>query len=254
MPPAPPAIVFTDVGSVAGLLGASGLKLRLDDDGITTGSISSTASSTPIRVTTTGSHNLVSGSVVQISGIVGSGVTANGVWVVSVFSGTQFDLIGSVASNSSAGGTWTAIPQPESGWAVNATYTGTAKVNRYLQQMYDSADLALSWSVYNWATVLACQWLCSRRGNPIPSSLVMLLRETLDDLEMVRSGDMVIEDIALRNTLAPCWSNVRLDRSGYSIFKKLRVERSTSDRTRTNFPQKADLLDALASPYEINSP
>lgn len=57
-----------------------------------------------IRVTT-GTHNLVTGDTVVISGVVGT-VEANGSWTVTVITGTTFDLQGSAfATTYSSGGT-----------------------------------------------------------------------------------------------------------------------------------------------------
>ncbi len=128
-----------------------------------------------------------------------------------------------------------------------ACNVATARVLRYTQTLYDSEDLITSWSVWQWATVIAAYWVCSRRGNPVAASLQALYDETLEDLTAVKMGLLPIEDIGYKTSLAPVWSNVRVD-SHYSI-RQLRVERPISERSPSQFPQKTDWLsDVLVEP------
>jgi len=249
MPPPSQAILYTGPVDIAGSLGASGLKLRLDDDGLTAGVITGATNANPIVITSVG-HGLNTGNLAQITGVLGNDA-ANGMWFITRLTVDTFSI--PIAGNGTyvTGGTLAGILQPEAGWLLNAANIGTATVNRYCQTLYDTADLALSWSVYNWATWIATQWLCIRRGNPIPSSILNAYLETLDNLEMVKSQQMCIEDIGLRNTCMPCWSNVRIDQR-WNI-KKMRVETVLSDRTHPNFPQKQDFGSVALGPMEPNT-
>lgn len=130
---------------------------------------------------------------------------------------------------------------------LRACNVATARVLRYTQTLYDSEDLVNSWSVWHWATVIAAYWLCCRRNNPIPASLQALYDETIEDLTAVKLGLLPIEDIGYKTTLAPLWSNVRID-NNYSI-RQLRVQRPISERSPVQFPQKTDTLaEVLVEP------
>lgn len=120
-------------------------------------------------------------------------------------------------------------------WAANI---GTARVLTYTATRYEVADLATSWSVWHWATVIACYWLCCRRGNPVPTSLLGLYEETMEELKEVLAGDIMIDDLAMRNIRAPAWSNGRLD-DRYAI-RKYRIQTPLSESTPIRFPRNVD--------------
>jgi hypothetical protein len=114
----------------------------------------------------------------------------------------------------------------------------TSRINFYCQQLYDAVDLATSWSVNEWATILACRWVRSRRGNPVPQSLQRLYDEAIADLKMVRAQQAIVPDIGYRNQIAPAWSNMRLN-PGYWA-RKLRVERAQSEPTQAQHSRDID--------------
>jgi phage gp36-like protein len=105
----------------------------------------------------------------------------------------------------------------------------TARCNFYLMGRYNDSDLATSWTVNQWCTILACKWLCSRRGNPVPNSIQDLYEDTIKDLEQVRSGLVDIPDLGLRTAAWPAWSNIRVPIWGN--LRKARVERPISEQT-----------------------
>ena len=102
----------------------------------------------------------------------------------------------------------------------------TARINRRLQPLYDAADLVLSWTVWNWASVFGAWWLSTRRGNIPAAGIQMQYDLAVEELDAVAAGLQVLEDISLRNDLAPTLSNVRLD-SRYPQTQ-LRVQRKLS--------------------------
>ena len=251
MPPAALSTLYTDKSSVANLLGVTGLQLRLSDGGGRSGAVTGATNASPVVITSAVPHGLVTGDLVALSGVAGN-AGANEDWLVTVLSSTTFSLDSSVGTGVYAsGGTWTAIPFTEQAFLTNGCNVGTSWVNRYCQTLYESIDLANSWSVWNWATIKACHWFCARRGNPIPGSLLNLYLEAKDELEQVKAGVMPIEDIGMRNTCFPCWVNLRMDLR-FSM-KTMRVQRSISDRTPALFPEKVDLNDQILAPFEIDS-
>lgn len=233
---------------MAGLLGASGLTLRLDDAIETAGGVSGTTAASPIVVTTSAAHGLDNGDVVLIFGC--SDPAANGEFEITVVSATSFSLDGTSSSSVGSGGAWLATGT-DSGLTGPAINLATAKVNRFCQPLYDVVDLALSWSVWQWATAIACHWVCARRNNPIPGSLNNMYLEALDELMAVRKGEMAVEDIGYRNNIMPMWSALRID-NRWSL-KKMRVESGISDRTPATYPRQYDLASQIIAPAEINS-
>lgn len=248
----PPTLstLYTTPDDLVDLLGASGLTLRIDDMIDSSGGVSGASNAAPIVVTTPAAHGLSTGDQVLIFGIAGN-TAANGEFPITVLTSTTFSLTGSVGNAAyTSGGAWLSRGT-DSGLTGPAINLATAKVNRFCQTLYDTSDLALSWSVWQWATAIACHWLCARRNNPIPGSLNNMYVESLDELNEVRKGQMIIEDIGLRNNIMPTWSAMRLDRR-WSL-KQLRVESGLSDRTPVRYPQKVDLASQLIAPVELNS-
>lgn len=132
----------------------------------------------------------------------------------------------------------TVTPEELAYLTTNLVNYATSKVNLYAQQLYDSSDLANSWLVNEWATVIACQRLCLRRANPVPKSIEALYEEAVETLVQVRGQQAYIPDIPLRNSQMPTWSNVRVD-PWYRV-RQIRLERPLSERTPDQFPRNTD--------------
>jgi hypothetical protein len=132
----------------------------------------------------------------------------------------------------------------------------TARVKFYCAVHYDDADLATSWLVNEWATVIAAHRLSLRRCNPVPSCLRELMygaagegarpgdRGVMGDLEDVRAQRAQIPDIGYRNVPWPAWSNVTVD-PRYRV-RQIRVQRPISERTPTQYGQDADWSSEFA--------
>lgn len=118
----------------------------------------------------------------------------------------------------------------------------SSRINMYCQFRYDTVDLAQSWLVNDWATIFAIRFLCSRRGNPVPSSIQALYDEAIADLKSIRAGQFDIPDIGTRSPAHPAWSN-QIVRQEY-WQKKLRVETAISDKSPTSYPQAQDWASA----------
>lgn len=123
----------------------------------------------------------------------------------------------------------------------------TARVKLYLQPVYDDADLATSWVVNEWATVVAARWLCGRRGNPVPGSVAKAYEEIIQEMQAVKARKLQLPDVGTRNPDWPAWSNVNVNWN--YRFSKVRVEKNISEPTSTQYSQKQDY--ASAHTFEI---
>lgn len=128
-------------------------------------------------------------------------------------------------------------------YAVNYA---TTKVNDYALGRYAADDLDSSWTVNEWATIIAARWLCSRRGNPVPKSLQDMFEETMAELRMLRDKQYDLQDIAERTSTAPRWSNVRVD-VRYRL-RRIRKQRPISEQTQPRVPAATDLSADLTGP------
>lgn len=129
-------------------------------------------------------------------------------------------------------------------WSVNYA---TSRVNSFLVGKYDLDDLATSWSIWNYTTVIACYWLCHRRMNAVPSALIALYNETMNDLAMIAQGELFVDDLGTRNLSMPIWANHRID-DRYNIIKQ-RTIGPISESTQTTVPKHPDWLsDTLTEP------
>lgn len=234
--PADPGTPYTDQVSITALLGAAGLLARLDDGITAAGGVASIAATIPVMVTTSAPHGLATNQSVMLFGSSGAG----GTWKITVVDPTTFTLNGSqsIGTLFTGVGAWLATGPLDNSLIASAVGVGTAKVNRYCQPLYEVADLAQSWSVWNWATIFAAHWVCCRRANPVPNSLMNNYLEALDECKAVKAMEFPIEDIGLRNDIMPLWAALRVDQR-YSV-KKLRVESSLSSRVAPQFPRKTD--------------
>lgn len=123
----------------------------------------------------------------------------------------------------------------------------TERVNFYCLNLYAASDLASSWLVNQWATIIAARWLASRRVNPVPQSLQEAYEETLKDLELVRTQKVELPSAPTREAAWPAWSNVRVD--PFYQVRQVRVERPISERSPVTYPQHRDLAsEFIAEP------
>lgn len=120
----------------------------------------------------------------------------------------------------------------------------SSRVNFYCLAKYEASELAKSWLVNEWATIIAARWLCSRRGNSPPESLENLYEQVLEDLKGIRSDEAQIPDIGPRDAAWPAWSNISFD-TRYQL-RRLRVERPISEQTTPNYPQHRDVAADLS--------
>lgn len=122
---------------------------------------------------------------------------------------------------------------------VRAINQATARVNRYCRGRYDPEQLAQSWEVNEWTTIIAARWLCTRRCQSVPRGIAELYDECVKAMELVKSGQHAIEDIGGRNVDWPAWSNSRVDQR--YLLRKIRVQRPLSEGTPTQFRRNRDI-------------
>src|SRR5205085_585788 len=108
------------------------------------------------------------------------------------------------------------------GLLTKACKYATAWVKRYCCNRYDDSQLALSWSVNEWATNYAARWVSKRLSRSVPDSIEKdyVLHEK--ELKSVLGGQLCIEDIGTRTSGWPFMSNVTVN-VGYQT-NKMRVE------------------------------
>ena len=105
----------------------------------------------------------------------------------------------------------------------------TGRVDLFCGSRYQPSDLVNSWPVWHWGTIIAARWLCSRRANPNPDSILMMYDEVMEDLKDVQRGVLSIPDASPRDETWPAWSNVIVDQRYWSEAK-VRVQRFISER------------------------
>lgn len=128
----------------------------------------------------------------------------------------------------------------ESGSIDDAIWDATEIINFYCFVHYQPGDLAKSLWVNRRATDLAVYILAKRRGNVPTSSMTESYKQSLDWLEKVHLGTYEIPNVPFRHTLAPSFSNLRVD-FRYSTYR-LRVERTISDKSPAPYGQQIDLV------------
>lgn len=118
------------------------------------------------------------------------------------------------------------------------------QIDFHLNRTYDPADLATSDLVKDWAAVIACFYLCTRRGNPPAVGIDILYQGVMADLKEVQAGRNDIPGIARRKGYAPALSVMR---ATMRPFNRAVVERSRGTHAvgePANYHQSVDPWDA----------
>src|SRR4051794_14113269 len=105
---------------------------------------------------------------------------------------------------------------------------------------YDPVQLATSDWVRHRATDIGAVLFCEDRGNPAPPGTVRRYERTMERLELVRLGQLLIPGLPLRKASAPVVSNVRVQQFPYPHTV---VERSRSTGKAEGYSQRTDPLD-----------
>jgi phage gp36-like protein len=124
------------------------------------------------------------------------------------------------------------------GMLVKACSYATARIKSYCCNRYNDSDLVKSWSVNQWATVIAARWLGKRRYQLATTSIEDDYKEVMEELVKVQCSQLNIEDIGTRTSGWPFMSNISLDLNAY--YRKAVVEPAISEPTQTQYPQSID--------------
>lgn len=241
--------LFTSPQDVWDLLSTEGVDLREDD------------------------HNLASGQIIQTTSDTPPGSTAVAVLPtpVALLAGAQltFDSVGmavpitigltaaanvgttSLAVSLTTGDLPAGAQARDSG--VNAATgarlvvgcrKGTTKVKLWCNARYDDAQLKLSGTVLDWATIAAAKFLCTRRAQGCPKGIQADYDEAIEEMRMAQSGQLQLEDIGTRGVDWPTVVNITVN-PAYE-YMRARVEPNISEQTPTAYGQFIDWSSACA--------
>lgn len=237
------ATLFTSPQDIWDVLSVEGVDLRQDD------------------------RHLASGQIIEVSADAAVGATSLSVVAlpVALLRGAQltFDLAGmsvpvTVQLSAAAAAGATSVSISSLGTAINSgaqardsgvnaatgarllvgARKGTSEVKLFCNQRYDDSQLVLSGTVLDWATTIACRWLCKRRAQGCPKGLEEDYRDVEERLMMVQCGQLSIEDIGTRGVDWPTIVNVTVN-PAYDVARA-RVQSSLSEGTPTGFNQFID--------------
>lgn len=240
--------LFCTPQDVWDLLSVEGVDLREDDHNLATGQLITVTTDAPAGSTT------LAVSAIPVALLAGAQLTFDGgnmsapvtvkltaaanVGATALFTTALSDAVyaASVARDSG-------INAATGARLLVATRTGTSKVKLYCNQRYDDSQLALSGTVNSWATYVAARWLCTRRGQGCPKGIAEDYKEALEEMRMVQSGQLSIEDIGTRGVDWPTVTNLTVDPS--REFMRARVEPNISEQTPTGYAQFVDWNSAM---------
>lgn len=130
----------------------------------------------------------------------------------------------SFSSNNEVGGCDTDVVEDAINWA-------TVEIMMYLHERYDIDDLtgtSLGAEIVNrWCVVGSARYLSLVRGNPVPDSWQIKWDLVLEKLEAVRSDNLSLPGIALRDEDIPTLSNFTIDRRYRRSKKRVTSANST---------------------------
>lgn len=137
----------------------------------------------------------------------------------------------------------------ELAYLTQAINWATARVNLYVLSRHAAADLANSFVVNWYCTVIAAYLVSGRRGNPVASPLAEAYEEVMGELKAVRAGELTLADVATRDHSFPAWSNQGAPDHRYQV-QKLRVQRYLSGRKGDRSGQADDAASRVLGDSE----
>jgi hypothetical protein len=240
--PLPLPNLYAAPGDIFDALGAEGVDLLLDDRNDATGqkvqasqNAAIGATSLPITALT---FPLLAGSTLQFAG---SGMDQLAVTLSAVAKKGDTSLTVnplSAAVNALASALDNGANVAAARRLVKACQYGTSQVKLYCCTRYDDSQLVLAWSCNRWATALGARWLCRRRRQTAPKGIEADADAALQEMLMVKSGALSIEDIGTRTSGWPYMSNVSVD-VRYELGR-VRVIPLLSEGTPTQYAQMVD--------------
>jgi len=235
--------LFTTPQDIWDVLSVEGVDLRQDDHNLATGSVISTTADALIGATSIAVQGLTApllrGTQLTFDGAqmpVPVTVTLSAVGNINDVSISTVALTTQVNNGAQARDSGVNVA---TGNRLNvACRKGTSRVKLYCNQRYDDSQLKLSGTVLDWATIAAAKFLCGRRAQGCPKSIAEEYKEDTEELQMVQSGVLSIEDIGTRGVDWPTVVNITVN-PAYD-FQRARVEPNMSEQTPTAYNQFID--------------
>jgi len=244
--------LFCSPQDVWDLLSVEGVDLREDDHNLATGQVITTSVAAAVGDT---SISVVSLPVALLRGAeltfdsAGMAVPVTAKLSATASQGALSISVSSLASaiNSGATARDSGVNAATGARLVVGTRKGTSKVKLYCNARYDDSQLKLSGTVLDWATVAAAKFLCTRRAQGCPKTIQADYEEAIEEMKMVQSGQLSIEDIGTRGGDWPTVSNVIVN-PAYDGMRS-RVQPNISEQTPTNYSQFIDWNSAVILGY-----
>lgn len=242
------SILFCTPQDVWDLLSVEGVDLREDDHNLATGQIITTTALAAVDATS------IAVAALPVALLRGAELTfeAAGMAVPVTARLTAAAAVGAVsisvealttAINSGAQARDSGVNAATGARLVVGTRKGTSKVKLYCNARYDDSQLVQSGTVLDWAVTCAAKFLCTRRAQGCPKSIQADYDEALDEMRMVQSGQLSIEDIGTRGVDWPTVTNVIVN-PAYDGMRS-RVMPNISEGTPTNYHQFVDWNSAV---------
>lgn len=112
----------------------------------------------------------------------------------------------------------------------------TAEISDYGAQWYLPANLATNTTINRWATVMACFFLCMRRGNDVPEGLKAefdrITNQNDGFLIRLQRGKYKLSGVPMRGDLRPSMSNLQVDRRFIHSLPRVTTTASTDAPTK----------------------
>lgn len=226
-----------------------GVDLRLDDHNLATGQVITTTASAAVSATSIsvgalsvpllrGAELIFDGAGMEVP------VTAR-LTAVAAVNDTSITVEAlDTAINSGATARDSGVNTATAARLVVATRKGTSKVKLYCNARYDDSELAQSGTVLDWATLCAVKWLCTRRAQACPKSILADYEECIEEMRMVQCGQLNIEDIGTRGVDWPTVTNITVNPAYDGM--RARVQPNISEQTPTVYNQYIDWNSALS--------
>lgn len=240
--------LFTTPQDIWDLLSVAGVDLRMDDHNLATGQVITTSADAAVDAIS------ISVTALPVALLRGAELTFDG-------SGKTTPTTVSLSAAAAAGATSISVAPLDEAIPAGSTARdsgvnaatgarlsvaarkGTSRVKLYCNARYDDSQLALSGSVLDWATIIAAKFLCSRRAQAVPKSIMADYEEAMEELRAVQAGQLSIEDIGTRGVDWPTITNIVVN-PGYNGMRA-RVMPNVSEQTPTGYSQFIDWNSAL---------
>lgn len=241
--------LFTYPQDIWDYLGVEGVDLRLDDQNLSTGQTITTSADAIVGATT------ISVSALPVALLRGATLTFENAGMevpiqatlsaVALAGATSLSVTAlETQINSGATARDSGVNAATGARLLVAARKGTSKVKLFCNSRYDDSELARSGTVLDWATIVACKFLCERRAQGCPKGIKAEYEEALEEMKMVQYGQLQIEDCGTRGVDWPSISNLTVNPS-YDTNRS-RVQPNLSERTPTSYPQFIDWNSAVA--------